>query len=163
MRHTFTPNHPQWAQIKDFTTRTQPKIGLAVARFNTPLTQQLALGATTLLTQAGLHTSKLARIDVPGAFELPLMAQHLIEHHYCQAVICLGVVIKGDTPHFDYVCQHAAHGIQTVALTTKRPVIFGVLTTHTLDQAETRANPEKDNIGGYSALSALEMLASMVY
>jgi 6,7-dimethyl-8-ribityllumazine synthase len=161
MRHAFAPTEAVWTTIKEFVAANDPTIGVVVAQFNQHLTEQLQEGAMQVLQDAGVYNNKLIILEAPGAFELPVLARHLIKTAKCHAVICLGVVIQGDTPHFDFVCTEAARGIQNVALDTGCPVIFGVLTTNTYEQAELRANPEKDNKGGYAALATLQTLMAI--
>ena len=162
MRHVFSrADAAIWKPVQQFVAKHHPKIAVVTAQFNAHLTQQLKEGAIQALHDAGVSDSHIITAEVPGAFELPLLAQHLIKTADCQAVICLGVVIQGDTPHFEYVCHESARGILDVSLKTSCPVIFGVLTTLTQDQAEIRANPKKDNKGGYAALSALQTLLQL--
>jgi len=124
-----------------------------VARFNSGITEKLLEGAREALTKAG--ASGIEVFHVPGAFELPLAAQKLAKSY--AAVIALGAVIRGETPHFDYVCDAAAHGLLQVSLETGTPVAFGVLTTDTLAQAEARAGGEHGNKGYDTAMTAIEM------
>jgi 6,7-dimethyl-8-ribityllumazine synthase len=128
-------------------------VAVIVARFNSAITEKLQAGAEEALRQA-----KAAQVDVfqvPGAFELPLAAARLVEDY--DAIVALGCVIRGDTPHFDYVCTEAAAGIQKVMLETGVPVAFGVLTCDTLEQAEARAGGVHGNKGADAALTAVEM------
>jgi 6,7-dimethyl-8-ribityllumazine synthase len=129
------------------------KFAIVVARFNSAITEKLLQGAREALTKAG--ASGITEFYVPGAFELPLAAQKLAKSY--DAVIALGAVIRGETPHFDYVAGAAANGLQQVALETGTPVSFGVLTTDTLAQAETRAGGEHGNKGYDAAMTAIEM------
>lgn len=119
------------------------KIGIAVARFNPKITESLLAGALSSLKALGVQEKNISVESVPGAFELPLMAQFFAEgrHGMYSAVICLGAVIRGGTPHFDYVCSSAADGIMQVGLRNSLPVIFGLLTTDTLEQALERSRP----------------------
>jgi len=100
-------------------------------------------------------------VRVPGAFEIPLVAQTIARSGRVDAVICVGAVIRGDTPHFDYICSEVSRGIGRVALDSDVPIIFGVLTTETVAQAEERAHPGKFNRGGAAAKSAIEMVRVM--
>ena len=129
------------------------KFAVVVARFNSGITEKLLEGAQEALTKAG--ASGIEVFHVPGAFELPLAAQKLAKSH--DAVIALGAVIRGETPHFDYVCDAAARGLLQVSLETGTPVAFGVLTTDTLAQAEARAGGEHGNKGYDAAMTAIEM------
>ncbi len=129
------------------------KFAVVVARFNSGITEKLLEGAQEALTKAG--ASGIEVFHVPGAFELPLAAQKLAKSH--DAVIALGAVIRGETPHFDYVCDAAARGLLQVSLATGTPVAFGVLTTDTLAQADARAGGEHGNKGYDAAMTAIEM------
>lgn len=138
------------------TTKKDPVIGIVVGRFNEFITKNLLAGALSVLKQQ--HIQPLDPIWVPGAFELPFIAQEIIESHDVDAVICLGCVIRGDTAHFDYVCSEAARGILLTSLETRVPVIFGVLTTETIEQAEERSRLKGGNKGADCALAALDMI-----
>lgn len=129
------------------------KFAIVVARFNSGITEKLLDGAREALTKAG--ASDVAAFHVPGAFELPLAARTLAKKY--DAVIALGAVIRGETPHFEYVAGAAAHGLQQVALETGTPVSFGVLTTNTLAEAEARAGGAHGNKGYDAAMTAIEM------
>lgn len=129
------------------------RIAIVVARFNSGITEMLLQGAQEALTMA--YASEIAVFHVPGAFELPLAARSLAKSY--DAVVALGAVIRGETPHFDYVAGAAAHGLQQVALETGTPVSFGVLTTNTLAEAEARAGGVHGNKGHDAALTAVEM------
>jgi 6,7-dimethyl-8-ribityllumazine synthase len=131
--------------------------GIAVSRFNETFTKKLADGATSAFLKQGGDPAKIKTIWVPGAFELPLTAQILAKSGAFDAVICLGAVIRGDTPHFDYVCQQTAQGILQVGLKEELPVIFGVITTDNVEQAEARTGGEHGNKGEEAVLAALEM------
>ena len=133
------------------------RVGIAVARFNSGVTERLLAGALDVCAQAGIEGDRVCVLRVPGAFELPLAAQELIRRG-CEAVICLGAVIRGETPHFEYVCQQAAAGIMRVALDHHVPVAFGVLTCDTAEQAYARAGGDAGNKGAEAARSALEMV-----
>jgi len=119
------------------------RVGIVAARFNREITQALLDGAIATLNAAGVDSKKVSVSWVPGAFELPLMAQYYAEGRrgIYDVVICLGAVIRGGTPHFDYVCSGATNGMMQVSLKTGVPVIFGVLTTDTLADAQARACP----------------------
>jgi 6,7-dimethyl-8-ribityllumazine synthase len=129
------------------------KFAIVVARFNSGITEKLLEGAREALTKAG--ASGVSVYHVPGAFELPLAARKLAEAY--DGVIALGAVIRGETPHFDYVCDAAARGLLQVSLETGTPVSFGVLTTNTLAEAEARAGGEHGNKGYDAAMTAIEM------
>ncbi|HEY8450530.1 MAG TPA: 6,7-dimethyl-8-ribityllumazine synthase [Bacillota bacterium] len=134
------------------------RVGIAVAQFNVGVTERLLEGALGVCRQAGIDPSAIEILRVPGAFELPLAAQELARRG-CEAVICLGAVIRGETPHFDYVCQQAAAGIMRVALDHHLPVGFGVLTCDTAEQAYARAGGAAGNKGAEAAQTALAMAA----
>lgn len=135
------------------------KIGIVVADWNKHITFALRDGAVQTLRENKLSESQIQELIVPGAFELPLAAQMLFENG-CDAVLCLGCVIQGDTPHFDFVCNAATDGILQVGLKTGKPCIFGVLTTLNEEQAVSRAGGQLGNKGSEAALSALWMIAS---
>jgi 6,7-dimethyl-8-ribityllumazine synthase len=134
------------------------RIGIVVSRFNDYITERLLEGAQHCLLEHGVAADNIDVAWVPGAWELPLAARLLIEKRSCTAVIALGCVIRGDTPHFDYVCGAAASGLSTVSDRTGVPVAFGVLTTDTMDQALARAGGRAGNKGWEAALAVLEML-----
>jgi len=130
------------------------KFAVVVARFNSAITEKLLEGAREALAKAGAGGIEV--FHVPGAFELPLAAKWLAHGGY-SAIIALGAVIRGETPHFDYVAGEAARGLQQVALECNIPVAFGVLTTDTLEQAEARAGGKHGNKGYDAAMTAIEM------
>jgi len=133
------------------------RIAILSARFNDHIVTALRDGARRGLTRLGVADSDVLEAWVPGAFELPLAAQAIAETGKVDAVLCLGTVIRGDTPHFDYVCGEAARGIQNVQLATGVPVMFGVLTVNTEQQAIDRSGPGADNKGDEAAVGAVEM------
>jgi 6,7-dimethyl-8-ribityllumazine synthase len=130
------------------------KFAIVVARFNSTITEKLLEGAREALTKAG--AAGIEVFHVPGAFELPLAAKWLAHGGY-SAIIALGAVVRGETPHFDFVAGEAARGLQQVALECNIPVAFGVLTTDTLEQAQARAGGERGNKGYDAAMTAIEM------
>ena len=132
------------------------KISIVVARFNEFITKQLLEGALETLKHSGIKDSDITLVWVPGAFELPVVAKNLVQNTDCDAVICLGAVIKGETDHYDLVASNAASGILTASLATTKPVMFGVLTTDTLDQAINRAGGKLGNTGRNAAEAAIE-------
>lgn len=131
------------------------RFAVVVARFNSVITDKLLEGAEEALQKAGAAHHDVFR--VPGAFELPLAAKMLANTHRYHGVIALGAVIRGGTPHFDYVAGEAARGLQNAALDTGVPVAFGVLTTDTMAQAESRAGGADGNKGFDAAMTAIEM------
>ena len=134
------------------------KIGIVRAEWNDAITGALEKGAMEYLGQAGIDPANITRILVPGSFELTSGAQLMLEKGAIDAVICLGCVIQGETPHFDFICSAVAHGITNLAIAYKKPVIFGVLTTITLLQAEERAGGRLGNKGREAALTAVKMV-----
>jgi 6,7-dimethyl-8-ribityllumazine synthase len=134
------------------------KFAIVVAEWNEEVTEPLFQGARDALIQLGVKKSNIIRKNVPGSFELPLVAQWEAEKKDIAAVICLGCVIQGDTPHFDYVCQAVAYGIMKVNLKTNKPVAFGVLTTLNKKQAMDRAGGKLGNKGEEAALTVVKML-----
>ena len=132
-------------------------VGVVTSRFNHEVTSKLEEGALARLTEAGLKPGNILQVRVPGAFELPLAARWLLEEG-CAAVICLGAVIRGDTAHFDYVCQAVERGLTTLQLEIGRPVVFGVLTTENEEQAFDRVGGTHGHKGRDAAEVALEMV-----
>jgi 6,7-dimethyl-8-ribityllumazine synthase len=128
---------------------------ILVARFNSAITEKLLAGAREALTKAGAKSQEV--FYVPGAFELPFAAKKLAERGDFDAIVALGAVIRGDTPHFDYVAAEAARGLQQAALETGVPIAFGVLTTDNREQAEARAGGAAGNKGFDAAMTAVEM------
>ena len=136
---------------------TRRSVGIAVARFNGDITSRLLDGALAELEEAGVERERIDVMQVPGAFELPLAAMALAKTRRYACVLALGCVIRGDTPHFEFIAAEAASGTQLAALETGIPVSFGVLTCDTRRQAEERAGGEHGNKGAEAARSALEM------
>ena len=132
------------------------KYAVVVARFNHFITDRLVEGCLDTLKRHGVKDEEIEIIRVPGAFEIPLAAQKASKKDY-DAIITLGAVIRGDTPHFDYVCAEVSKGVANVSLNTEKPVIFGVITTDTIDQAIQRVGVKSGNKGADAALSAIEM------
>ncbi len=133
------------------------KFALVVSRFNDFITERLAAGAVDALVRAGADAGDIDIVKVPGAFEIPLLAQKLAEKKRYHAIVCLGAVIRGATPHFDYVSAEVSKGVAMVSLETGVPVIFGVVTTDTLEQAIERAGAKAGNKGWSAAMAAIEM------
>ena len=132
-------------------------VGIAVSRFNGDVTSRLLEGALGALEEAGVARDAIHVMPVPGAFELPLAAMALAKTRRYACVLALGCIIRGETPHFDYVAAEAASGVQVAALETGIPVAFGVLTCETREQAEARAGGERGNRGADAARAGLEM------
>lgn len=133
------------------------KIGIALPRFNDFIGSKLLDGAIDGLKRHGVDEKNIEIAWVPGAFELPLVAKKMVKSQKYDAIICLGAVIKGSTSHFDYVCAETSKGIASVSLEAEVPVIFGVLTTDTIEQAIERAGTKAGNKGFEAAVSAIEM------
>ena len=134
------------------------EFAIIVSRFNEIITERLLDGAVDALVRHGAGNDAVTVYRVPGAFEVPLMARKLVDSGFDgDAIICLGTLIRGATPHFDYIASAAANGIASTALNSGVPVSFGVLTTDTLEQAIERAGSKAGNKGWEAALSALEM------
>ncbi|AEM48808.1 MAG: 6,7-dimethyl-8-ribityllumazine synthase [Acidithiobacillus ferrivorans] len=134
------------------------RFALLVSRFNNFITQQLEQGAVDALRRHGAEEEQIHVVYVPGAYEMPLVAQKLARSGNYDAVICLGAVIRGSTPHFDYVAAEVSKGVAQVSMDTGVPVIFGVLTTDSIEQAIERAGTKAGNKGFDAAMTALEMV-----
>ncbi len=150
--------------LSEFSTGALPDVSqktfaLLVSEWNDDITRPLAEGAVATLTANGVAEERILERSVPGSFELPLAAQKMAGQPTVDAVICLGCVIQGETPHFDYVCQAVALGIKDVGLKYDKPVVFGVLTTDNLAQAQDRAGGKHGNKGDEAAMTAIKMLA----
>lgn len=137
------------------------RLAVVVARFNAHVTSKLYDGCRDELAARGLELDTLTTIEVPGCFELPLVAKELAASGRFDAVVCLGAVIRGDTPHFDYVSSETASGLQRAALDTGIPVVFGVLTTDNEEQAAERIGGSEGHKGRDAALTAIEMVHTM--
>ena len=135
------------------------RFAVIVSRFNEAITRALCDGAHSALSEAGAASTDVEDYTVPGAFELPQAARLAAETGRFDAVICLGCVIRGGTPHFEYISSAVAHGIMEAALETGIPIVFGVLTTETERQAQERAGPGRDNKGWEAAAAGIEMAA----
>ena len=133
------------------------KFAVIVSRFNEFLSAKLVDGAVDVLKQHGVQDSAVDVVWVPGSFEIPAVAQKIAKSKKYDALICLGVVIRGATPHFDYIANEAAKGVSRVSLDTGIPCIFGVITADSLEQAIERAGAKKGNKGRDAAISAIEM------
>ena len=134
------------------------RFGIVASRFNDFISAKLIEGALDALTRAGADDKDILIAKVPGAFEIPLAAKRMARTGKVDAVICLGAVIRGATPHFEYISAEVSKGIATVALETEVPVVFGVITTDTIEQAIERAGTKSGNKGFDAALSAIEMV-----
>lgn len=137
------------------------RIGIAAARFNADVVDELLKGCLKRLKELGIDKAQVELFRVPGAFELPVTADVLAATGRFDAIICLGAVIRGETPHFDFVAGECARGIQDVAVKRGLPVIFGVLTTNSDQQAWERAGGKHGHVGRQSAEAAVEMIATL--
>ena len=133
------------------------RFAIVAARFNDFIVESLIKGALEVLERHGAGKGQIDLIRVPGAFELPMVARKLATLRRHDAIIALGAVIRGDTPHFDYVAGECASGLARIATDTGVPIAFGVLTTNTVEQAIERAGTEAGNKGGEAALTAIEL------
>ena len=133
------------------------KFGLVVSRFNEFITGKLLQGAEDALTRHGVKPADIDVAWTPGAFEIPMVAKKMVEKGKYSAVICLGAVVRGGTPHFDYIASEVTTGVAMVGLETGVPVIYGVITADTLEQAIERAGTKMGNAGFAAAVSAIEM------
>ncbi len=133
------------------------KFALVVSRFNDFITERLLSGAVDALVRSGARDEDIQIVKVPGAFEIPLMAQKMAAKKKFNAIVCLGAVIRGSTPHFDYVSAEVSKGVAAVSLEAAVPVIFGVITTDTIEQAIERAGTKSGNKGWNAAMAAVEM------
>jgi 6,7-dimethyl-8-ribityllumazine synthase len=145
-------------QLRGEQNGTGLRFGIACALFNGGITVRLLSGALEALTEAGTDKRDLTVAWAPGAFELPLIARAFARAAKVDAVLCLGAVIRGDTGHYEFVAGECASGLQQVQLATGVPVVFGVLTTDSLEQALVRSEPDHTNKGREAALTAIEMV-----
>jgi 6,7-dimethyl-8-ribityllumazine synthase len=137
------------------------RFAVVVSRFNSFITERLLAGAMDALRRTGAADDAIDVVKVPGSWEVPLVASEIARQHRYDAVICLSAVIRGETPHFDYVAAEAAKGVAHAAMDTGVPVAFGVLTTNTLEQAIDRAGAKGGNKGFDAAMTAIEMASLM--
>ena len=133
------------------------RLAIVASRFNTEITERLILGAKRALEESGLDPDAAPVFRVPGAFDIPVAAKRIAESMHYDAVIAIGCVIRGDTPHFEYIASACAHGITAAAATTGVPMAFGVLTTNSAEEALERAAPGPANKGREAAAAAVEM------
>jgi len=146
--------------MKDFAGKMESKglkIGIVLSRFNEMITEKLLTGALDTLRQTGIADQDITLVRVPGCFEIPVASQRLAETGKLEAIICLGAVIRGETPHFEYISSQVTHGIGQVALKYDLPVTFGVITADTVEQALARAGVKHGNKGSEAAISAVQM------
>ena len=137
------------------------RIGIVAAKFNQQVTNKLVNACVNMLTAHGVRKENMNVLRVPGAFEIPLVARAMARSGRFDAIVCLGAIIRGDTPHFEYISAEVSRGIGQAALDTDVPIIFGVLTTETVAQAVERADTKKFNRGGEAAKSAIDMVMVM--
>lgn len=137
------------------------KIAIVAGRFNSLISKQLIDGAVDALKRHGLNEDNIQLAWVPGAYEIPLIAQQFAKKADIDAVICLGAVIRGSTPHFDFVANEVSKGIAHVSLEQQKPIAFGVLTTDSIEQALERAGTKAGNKGADAAVTVIEMLSLM--
>lgn len=137
------------------------RVGIIASRFNSFIVEKLLDGAVDGLVRHGVDEKNITAVWVPGAFEIPLIAQKMAQSDKYDAVIAVGAVIRGSTTHYDYVCSEVSKGIANVGLQTGKPVLFGVITTENIEQAIERAGSKAGNKGYDCALSAIEMVNAM--
>lgn len=143
-------------QIEGNLTGKGKSFALVVSRFNSFVTERLLEGAVDCLLRHGTEEEDITAVRVPGAWEIPIAAKRLAENEEYDAVICLGAVIRGETPHFDYVAAEVSKGIASLSLSTNKAISFGILTTDSVEQAVDRAGTKAGNKGWDATLSALE-------
>ncbi len=143
---------------KNLNDVTNKKFGILVSEWNSEVTEALFSGAFETLVSNGVQRENIIRKDVPGSYELSIGAQWMAQKDEIDAVICLGCVIQGETKHFDFICSAVAHGLTDVSLKYNKPVIFGVLTPNTQQQALDRAGGKHGNKGEEAAITAIKML-----
>jgi len=137
------------------------RFGIVVSRFNDFITSRLLDGAVDALLRHGAQEKDIEVVKVPGAFEIPLIAKRMASKGACDAIICLGTVIRGATPHFDYVAAEVSKGIASASMDTGVPIAFGVITSDTIEQAVERAGTKAGNKGWDAAITAIEMAGVM--
>ena len=141
------------------TNKKTPRVALVVSGFNDFISRDLLKSCLAQLHRQGISAAQLTTVWVPGSFEIPVTALKLAQSRSIDAVICLGAVIRGGTPHFDFVCNEAAKGLGVVGLQYSLPVVFGVLTTDSIEQAIERSGTKAGNKGSDAALTAIEMVS----
>jgi 6,7-dimethyl-8-ribityllumazine synthase len=144
-------------QIEGKLTGTGRKAGIVVSRFNTFITERLLEGALDGLVRHGVEDKDITVARCPGAFEIPLVAKKMAASGKFDVVICLGAVIRGSTPHFDYICAEVSKGIASASLELGFPIVYGIITADTIEQAVERAGTKMGNKGFDAALTALEL------
>jgi len=143
--------------IEGSTKATGFRFALVVSKYNDFVTERLQVGALAALAGAGVVSGDITVVRVPGAFEIPLAAQHAAESGQYDAIVCLGCLVRGETAHFEYISSAVAHGLTTAAAATGVPMAFGVLTTNSVEEALARAGDGAGNKGHEAAVAAIEM------
>jgi 6,7-dimethyl-8-ribityllumazine synthase len=143
----------------NLTAQENDKFAIVVSKFNEFVTEKLLKGAIETLIKNGVNDKNIDVVKVPGAFEIPTAAKNLLDLNKYSAIICIGAVIKGETPHFEYICSAISNEINYLGVLTGIPVIFGVITTDNVDQALDRAGGKVGNKGSEAAMAALEMVS----
>ena len=156
---TNTPTAPTITHVGGQLDASGLRVAIVASRFNSFIVERLIEGAIDVLGRTGGSAAAVTVIRCPGAFEIPALARRCAQSGRFDAVLCLGAVIRGATPHFDYVAGEAAKGIAQAALQSEVPVVFGVLTTDTIEQAVERAGTKAGNKGADAALAALELVS----
>lgn len=152
---------PEIRLITGQDTLEDATIGIVASRFNSFIVDRLLSACFARLKSAGVGESGITIVQVPGAFEIPVAVQRLLINGQCDAVIALGAIIRGETPHFEYIARECSHGLAELALKHDTPVIFGVLTVDNTEQAVDRAGAEESNKGGEAARVAIQMINVM--
>ena len=134
------------------------RIAIVASRYNSHIVERLLKGCIDVLKKSGITEGDITVVRVPGAFEIPMAAGRLADTENYDAIIALGAVVRGETPHFEYISSGCANGLATIALQVEIPVIFGVLTVDNIDQAEDRSGDEESNKGSEAARTAIEMI-----
>ena len=147
----------KYREIQGELTAAGLRFAIVVSRFNAFITERLLQGALDALNRSGAPGEHIDLVRVPGAFEIPVAAKHLAQTGRYHAIICLGAILRGDTPHFEYICAEASKGIAAAALESGIPMSFGILTVETLEQAVDRAGLKSGNKGFEAAMTAIEM------
>lgn len=146
----YIKGREEWSDIR---------VGISAAKWNSMVTDVMLDAAIHTLTERGVQKQNITVVRCPGSFELPLSCKQLLDHAAVDGVIAIGAVIRGETPHFDYVCDAVTQGVLELNLTYGKPVAFGVLTTDTVEQALERADKNRGNKGAEAALALCEMIA----
>jgi 6,7-dimethyl-8-ribityllumazine synthase len=137
------------------------RIGIVASRYNSHIVDRLLTASIAVLVKAGISEKDILVVHVPGAFEIPVAVQRLVLKKECEAVIALGAIIRGETPHFDYIARECSQGLARIALNQDVPVIFGVLTVDNTEQAMDRSGDEESNKGAEAAQAAVQMINVM--